>query len=161
MLEHFEDDAKYTQKSIELEPDDFYHWGNLGDAYHMMPGQSAKAIAAYQQAIRLAEAQLKINPKDPNMLSYVAHYYSRTNDPATAKKYLAKALALPTEDPEVLLNATLVFLDSGERDKAFVWLQKTANAGYTREQLLANPDLKGLHSDPRFDRLAKDAKSYQ
>jgi serine/threonine protein kinase/tetratricopeptide (TPR) repeat protein len=160
-LEHFEDDAKYTQKAIDLDPNNFYHWGNLGDAYHMIPGQSAKADAAYQQAIHLAESQLKINSKDPNMLSYVAHYYSRTNDHARAKQYLEKALGSPTEDPEVFLNASLVHLESGERDQAFVWLQKTVNSGYTREQLLANPDLKGLHSDPQFSRLAKDAKSYQ
>jgi serine/threonine protein kinase/tetratricopeptide (TPR) repeat protein len=160
-LEHFEEDVKYLQKAIDLAPSDFYHWGNLGDAYHMMPGQSPKATAAYLQAIRLAEAQLKINPKDPSVLSYVAHYYSRTNDPASAKKYLEKALALPTEDTEVFLNATLVYLDSAERDQAFVWLQKAVKAGYTREQLLANPDLKSLHSDPQFSRLAKDARSYQ
>jgi tetratricopeptide (TPR) repeat protein len=127
----------------------------------MIPGQSAKANAAYQQAIHLAESQLKINSKDPNMLSYVAHYYSRTNDHARAKQYLEKALGSPTEDPEVFLNASLVYLESGERDQAFVWLQKTVNSGYTREQLLANPDLKGLHSDPQFSRLAKDAKSYR
>ena len=127
----------------------------------MIPGQSAKAAAAYQQAIRVGETQLKINPNDPTPLSYLAHYYSRTNDPARAKQYVERALKTPTQDPDVLLNACLVYLDSGERDQAFIWLQKTVNAGYTREQLLANPDLKGLHSDPRFDRLAKDAKSYQ
>jgi serine/threonine protein kinase/tetratricopeptide (TPR) repeat protein len=160
-LGHFEDDVKYLQKAIDLQPNDFYHWGNLGDAYHMMPAKTAKATAAYQQAIRLAEGQLKINPKDPNVLSYVAHYYSRTNEPALARQYLEKALALPTEDTDVFLNAALVYLDSSERDQAFVWLRKNVNVGYTREQLLANPDLKDLHSDPRFDRLSKDAKSYQ
>ncbi|MGD0403083.1 MAG: protein kinase [Candidatus Acidiferrales bacterium] len=160
-LGRFEEDAKYTQKAIELAPDQFYHWGNLGDAYYMIPGQSTQAAAAYQQAIHLAEDQLKINPKDPNVLSYVAHYYSRMHDPVRAKQYLEQALKAPTQDPEVFLNACLVYLDSGGRDEAFVWLQKTVNAGYTREQLIANPDLKGLHSDPRFDLLVRDAKSYQ
>jgi eukaryotic-like serine/threonine-protein kinase len=161
MLGRFEEDAESTQKAIDLAPGKYDNWGNLGDAYHMIPGQSAKAVAAYEQAIHLGEAQLKINPNDPTALSYLAHYYSRTNDPARAKQYVEKALKTPTQDPDVLLNACLVYLDSGDRDQAFVWLQKTVNAGYTREQLLANPDLKGLHSDPRFEHLAKDAKSYQ
>jgi serine/threonine protein kinase/tetratricopeptide (TPR) repeat protein len=161
MLGRFEQDAEYTRKAIDLAPGKYDNWGNLGDAYLMIPGQSAKAVAAYQQAIHLGEAQLKINPNDPTALSYLAHYYSRTNDSARAKEYVEKALKTPTQDPDVLLNACLVYLDSGERDEAFILLQKTVNAGYTREQLLANPDLKGLHSDPRFDGLAKDAKSYQ
>jgi serine/threonine protein kinase/Tfp pilus assembly protein PilF len=161
VLGRFEEDAEYTQKATDLQPNKYDNWGNLGDAYYMLPGQSAKAAAAYQQAIRLGETRLKINPKDPSTLSYVAHYYSRTNDSARAKQYLERALKTSTQDPDVLLNACLVYLDSGDRDQAFVWLQKAVNAGYTREQLLANPDLKALHPDPRFDRLTKDAKSYQ
>jgi len=34
-------------------------------------------------------------------------------------------------------------------------------AGYPRESLLANPELKSLRSDAEFDRIAKEAKSYQ
>jgi len=40
-------------------------------------------------------------------------------------------------------------------------LQKAVSAGYPREQLLANPELKSLHSDPEFERSVKEAKSYQ
>jgi eukaryotic-like serine/threonine-protein kinase len=63
-LERFEEDAQFSQKAIDRNPDKFDYWGNLADAYRMIPAQSSKAAAAYVQAIRLAEAQLKVNPND-------------------------------------------------------------------------------------------------
>ena len=160
-LGFYDEDAKYNQGAVGLRPTKYDYWGNLADAYHMMPGHASDAAADYQQAIHLAEDQLKINPNDSDLLSSLAHYYSRTNDPAHARKYLEKALNADPQNVDVLLIACLVHLDAGERREALQSLQKAVSAGYPREQLLANPELKSLHSDPEFERLAKEAKSYQ
>jgi tetratricopeptide (TPR) repeat protein len=159
-LGRFEEDAEYCRKAIDLSPEKYDYWGNLGDAYRMIPSESNKAVEAYQQAIRLAEAQLKVNSNDAEMLSYVALYYARTNEPTHARKYLERALKASPQNVDVLRNACLVHLEAGERQEALIWLQKAASAGYAREQLLANPELKSLHSDPQFDHLVKEAKSY-
>jgi tetratricopeptide (TPR) repeat protein len=127
----------------------------------MMPGKSSESAAAYQKAIQLAEAQLKVNPIDSDVLSSLALYYARTHDSAQARKYLEKALKQKPDDVDILRIASLVNLERGDREEAIFWLQKAVAAGYAREQLLANPELSSLHSDPRFDRLAKEAKSYQ
>ncbi len=161
LLGRFDDAAAYYRRAIELSPEEYAYRGNLADAYRMIPGDSSKAAEAYQQAIHLAEDQLKINPKDADALSYLAAYYSRTNDPARAQNYLEKALKANPQDFDVPLNACLVHLEAGERQEALLWLQKAVIAGYTKEQLLANPELTSLHSDPQFDRIAKQAKSYQ
>jgi Tfp pilus assembly protein PilF len=105
--------------------------------------------------------QLKINPNDPDVLSSLATYYARTNDPVRARDYLEKALKQKPDDVDVLRIASLVYLEAGNRDEAMRWLQKAVAAGYAKEQLLANPELKSLHSHPQFERLAKEAKSYQ
>jgi hypothetical protein len=65
------------------------------------------------------------------------------------------------DDVDILRIACLVYLDAGQRQEALRWLQKAVAAGYAKEQLLANPELSSLHSDPQFERLAKEAKSYQ
>jgi len=160
-LGFFDEDVTYCQEIVKLKPLRYDYWGNLADAYHMIPGDSSQAAAAYQQAIHLAEIQLKINPNDADVLSSLAHYCSRTNDPARARKYLEKALKSDPQNVEVLLIACLLHLDAGERHEALLWLQKAVSAGYVKEQLVANPDLKSLHGDPEFERLAKEAKSYQ
>jgi len=127
----------------------------------MIPGNASKAAADYMQAIHLAEIQLKINPNDADVLGSLAHYYSRTNETPRARKYLEKALKADPQNVDVLLIACLVHLEAGERQEALLYLQKAVTAGYGKEQLLANPELGSLHSDPQFDRIAREAKSYQ
>lgn len=160
-LGHFEEDVAYCRKALEISPEKYDYWGNLADGYRMIPGQSTNAAAAYKQAIHFAEAQLKINPVDSDVLSSLATYYARSNDPVRARSYLEKALKQKPDDVDVLRIASLVYLEEGNRPEALHWLQKAVAAGYAREQLLANPELTSLHSDPQFDRLAKEAKSYQ
>jgi eukaryotic-like serine/threonine-protein kinase len=156
-LGRFADDVTYCKKAIELRPQKYDLWGNLGDAYRMMPGESSQAAAAYRKAIELAEAQLKVNPVDSDVLSSLAQYYGRTHDSAKADKYLDKALKERPQDVDILRVACLVRLDEGNRSEALLWLEKAVKAGYTREQLVANPELASLHSDPRFDDLVREA----
>ena len=160
-LGRFEEDAQFSQKAIDRSPEKFDYWGNLADAYRMIPAQSSKAAEAYVQAIRLAEAQLKINPNDSDLLSALAQYYSRTNNPENARRYLNRAMKAGPQNVDVLRVACLIHLETGERQEALAWLRKAVIAGYPREQLLANPELRSLHSDPEFNRLAKEAISYQ
>ncbi|HXX45542.1 MAG TPA: tetratricopeptide repeat protein [Candidatus Acidoferrales bacterium] len=160
-LGHFDEDVTYYTKAVELGSQTYTVWGNLADGYRMIPGDDSKATEAYRQAIHLAEVQLTINPNNADALSSLAEYLARTHDPAAARRYLDRALKLQPQDVDVLFDACLVHLEAGEREAALTWLQKAIAAGYSRQQLLANPELVSLHSDPRFDRLAKQAKSYQ
>ena len=160
-LGHFDEDVAYCKKALDVMPQKYDYWGNLADGYRMIPGQSSNAAAAYQKAIHLAEMQLKVNPFDADVLSSLATYYARTNEPERARKYLESALREKPEDVDILRIACLVYLEAGNRREAMRWLQKAVAAGYPREQFLANPELNSLHSDPQFDRLAKEAKSYQ
>ncbi len=160
-LGYYDEDAMYSQRAVDLSPKRYDYWGNLADAYKMIPGDMSKAAAAYQQAIQLAENQLEINPNDGDVLSSLAHYYARTNNPVRARKYLGESLKADPQNVDMLLIASLIDLETGKSQSALVWLERAVKAGYPREQLVANPDLKSLHSDPRFERLAKNAKSYQ
>ena len=157
-LGRFEEDADYCRKAIELKSQNYAYWGDLGDALHMIPAQSSKAAEAYHEAIRLGEIQLGINSNDSDVLSSLALYYARTNDTKRARAYIDEALKLNSTDVDTLRIAALIDLENGDRRKAFQWLEKAVDSGYTREQLLANPELTSLHSDPDFTRLAKRAK---
>lgn len=160
-LRNFAEGVTYSTKAIDLAPQKYDYWGNLADAYRMIPGKSAQSARAYRNAIHLAEAQLSINPINADVLSSLALYYARTNNLSQAKKYLDGALKEKPEDVDILRIASLVHLEEGDRKGALVWLERSVKAGYTREQLVANPEFESLHSDPQFERLAKEAKSYQ
>ena len=160
-LGRFAEDAAYCQKAIELRPQDYAYRGDLGDAYRMIPAESKKATATYQEAIRLGETQLSVNPNDSDTLSSLAQYYARTGNPKRARAYIDRALKLNPTDVDILRIASVIELEAGQRQEALQWLAKAVSAGYTREQLLANPELTSLHSDPEFTRLVAQAKSYQ
>jgi serine/threonine protein kinase/tetratricopeptide (TPR) repeat protein len=160
-LGRFDEDAAYCRKAIELRPQDYAYRGDLGDAYRMIPAESNKATATYQEAIRLGETQLSVNPNDSDILSSLALYYERTGNSKRAREYVERALKLNPTDVDILRIASSIELETGERQKALQWLGKAVSAGYTREQLLANPELTSLHSDPEFTRLVGQAKSYQ
>src|SRR5215472_3783343 len=160
-LEHFEDDVNYTQKAISLRPLKYQYWGNLADAYRMIPGKSSQATEAYKRAIVLAEEQLNVNPKDVDVLSSLAINYSRTGNSAKARKYLGQILQNNPNNADVLRIASLIHLETGERQESLKWLAKAVRAGYSREQLIANPELASLRTEPEFARLVQKAVSFQ
>jgi len=160
-LGRFDDDVRNTQKAISLVPNKYDYWGNLGDAYRMMPEKTGKATEAYRRAISLATEELKINPNDADLLSYLALYYSRVGEIDQARKYLASALHLSGNDADTLRNACLIHLEAGDKKEALRWLEKSVRAGYPREQLVANPELATLRQEPEFTRLVKEAVSFK
>jgi eukaryotic-like serine/threonine-protein kinase len=153
--------VQYTQKAIALRPQKYDYWGNLADAYRMIPNEAEKAGDAYRHAISLAEKQLKVNPKDSDVLSSLALYHSRIGDAATGREYLARALQGNPSDVDILRIACLVNLEAGNKQEALRWLEKSVRAGYPREQLLANPELASLRANPEFDRLVKESVSFK
>ncbi len=54
-LGRFDDAAQMYQQALELAPEHFEVWGNLGDAYRYSKNQAELADAAYRRAIELAE----------------------------------------------------------------------------------------------------------
>jgi len=125
----------------------------------MIPGEADKAVPAYKQAVSLAEKLLVVNPSDIEVLSSLAQYHSRIGDAVAARKYLDRALQVNPNDVDNLRIACLVYLDSGQQQEAFKWLEKSVRAGYSREQLIANPELTSLRSEPEFGRLVGEAVS--
>jgi len=158
-LGRFEEDAAYCQKAIALRPKKYDYWGNLADAYRLIPSEANKAPETYQKAIDLAEEQVKTNPSDTDVLPWLALYFARVSNQQGSLSFLEKALKANPDDVDTLVNATLIHLQFGERDEALKWLKRAIAKGYTREQLLANVDLNRLHSGAEFPLLVQQAKS--
>jgi serine/threonine protein kinase/tetratricopeptide (TPR) repeat protein len=159
-LRHYQDDIGFCKKAIALRPRQYDFWGNLGDAYWMNSAHSSDALKSYRQAVVLGEARLKINPRNPNVLSFMAVYYAHLGKRQDALQFIGKAIGLGPSDSGVLYNSCLVHLLLGDRTGALEWLDRAARAGYPPGLLSADPQFDGLRADPRFRRMRNEAQTY-
>ena len=149
-LGKWEEAADAMKWATELSPHDDVMWRNLGDAYDQIPSHSADARQAYQKALDLATQQLKVNPKEPNVLSYAALYNAHLGNPEAAQDYIQRAFQVAPKDSDVLFTEALVYELTGHRDMALKAIDDAAKAGYSIEEIDKEPELGALHNDPRY-----------
>jgi serine/threonine-protein kinase len=107
----------------------------------------------YRRAIGQAEHALAVNPKDAGARSKLALFCAFAGESARARAETEKALALAPASPPILLDATLVFVQIGNQDRAMELLASALTAGTSRTDIESHPDLESLRRDGRFDAL--------
>jgi tetratricopeptide (TPR) repeat protein len=139
----FDEVIKYSQRALDLEPTSLASLVNLGIAYEYK-GLYEQAIAAYQKGL---EAQS--DSWEP--LAGLGHAYALTGRRAEAEKMLQKLQEISKQDKEVFYNLAIVYGALDDKDKAFEWLEKAADARvWSVRNLRYDPDLDVLRSDPRY-----------
>jgi len=157
-LRHFNEAARNYEKSLQLNDKDYTNWGNLGEAYYL-DTERAGARQAFRRAIELAQKDLGVNPRDPQVLKDLADYNAMINDRPDALRYLDRALKESKFDKEELYAAALVYNHLGESGRSLEWLGKALRAGYSANTMIQQPDLDNLHGDRRFQDLLKSSSS--
>jgi tetratricopeptide (TPR) repeat protein len=150
-VRNFDQAARTTQEALRVDDTDYQTWGNLGDAYYY-GGNQSPALECYKKAISLAEQRLKINPRDPDVLSDLASYWSMLGDRSRALDYLDRSL-VGKKDKELLFDAALVYNQFHETGTALEWLGKALAAGYSKSVVSKAPALDNLHDNPRYQAL--------
>jgi len=153
-LRRFDDAAKAYQEAIKLDPQQQVTWGNLGAALYY-GGKRNESMVPNRKAADLALEELKVNPRDADLLSTVAGYYSMLGDRKKALLYLSQALQYGHNDKGILLDAAGVYNQLGETGLAIEWLGKAVQAGYTKDKILSDPQFANLASNPSFQQLMK------
>jgi serine/threonine-protein kinase len=153
-LRQFENAARTYEQATKLDDLNYEVWGNLADAYYWAPGMRQLAPAAYQTAISLAQKKLQVNPRDANLLGYLAGYYAMVGDRKNSLESLDRALAIAPSNPNLLLEAAQIHNQLGEKDSAIDFLQKAIAAGISPSALRDSPNFDNLHDDLRFKQLA-------
>jgi len=150
-LRKFDQAARTTQEALKLDNSDYQTWGNLGDAYYY-GGNKPSAIESYKKAISMADQRLKINPRDTDVLSDLASYWSMLGDRTRALDYLDRSL-VGRNDKELLFEAAMVYNQLRETGTALEWLSKALAAGYSKSVVSKAPALDNLHNNPRYQAL--------
>jgi tetratricopeptide (TPR) repeat protein len=151
VLRKYDKAARGDKGAIKLDDSDYSVWGALGDSYYY-GGNKSEAAEAYKRAISLAEQRLKVNPRDADVLSDLASYWSMLGDRKRAVDYLDRSL-LGKNEKELLYQAALVYNHLHETGTALEWLNKALAAGYSKTMAGKMPDWDNLRGNPRYQAL--------
>jgi len=154
----WEDAAEAMKKATELSPNDHVLWRNLGDSYDQIPSRRAEARQAYAKALETATASLKVNPKNPVVLSGIALYQAHLGNSQQAEEFINRALEVAPKDSDTLFTSALVYELTGHRDQALKAVQAAVKAGFSLDEVEKEPELRGLQSDPRYRQWVQEEK---
>jgi tetratricopeptide (TPR) repeat protein len=136
------------KKAIDIDPSFPRTHFRLGRAYEQKKSYD-KAISELEQAVNLS-------PEDACYQGALGHVYAISGHPNEARRVLHE-LEGRIGQPYVPAYAIgLVYAGLGENDRAMGWLQRAfEDRSTSMAYLKLDPELSGLHSDPRFEALAQ------
>ncbi len=152
-LRRFDDSVTALEQACTADTKDYDPCGNLARAYYWSPSRRNQALKMYDRAIRMAEENLRVNPRDGDTLASMADYYAMLGDRPQALKYLQEALNLHADIPEYLAIAAVVHNQFGEKDEALGYLEKARAEGYSPAEIRASPEFDTLRDETRFQQL--------
>jgi serine/threonine protein kinase/tetratricopeptide (TPR) repeat protein len=152
MRKYAESAAKF-EEATKLDEKNYVMWGNLGDAYYWTPGRRSDAVNAYSTAIALGEERLRLNPRDSQLLGYLAEYYAMRGERKAALDNLEKSLHFQPKSPDLLFNAGIVYQQLGDTSRALDALEKAVTGGISPATLSDTPNFDSLRNNPRFLKL--------
>ena len=137
-------------KAIELNPNSYIAWGDLGTAYQWSGGQHEKALQAYRKAIELGELAHATSREDPMLIVALADYYASIGSSAKSLVLVRQAVALDPDSTSIQYQAGCVYEALGQRDKAIALIAEALAHGYHANEFQRNPELSKLRADPAF-----------
>jgi serine/threonine-protein kinase len=162
------DEKKYQQaasmyeKVVVLNSKDYRIWGYLAECYYLIPNEKEKSIDANKHALSLAELQLQINPKDPDIISSMAFCYAMLGDLNKSKSMLNELKNLQITNSQTYLNIGMIYEKFfRERETALTWIKKALEGGISVNEIENASELNDLIKDNRFMNLITEVKKKQ
>jgi len=152
-LRRYADAARAYEQAVKLDDRNYVLWGNLAEAYYWSPGEREKSADAYRKALPLAQAQLRVNPRDASAMGQMAMDSAMLGRGKEADEYLRQALALAPGDPDLQLKAALIGSYFNRRDQAIAWLSGALGAGLSPNLVRNHPGFDNLRSNTQYQRI--------
>ena len=136
------------KKAIEIDPNFPRTHFRLGEVYEQR-SQYAMAIPEFEKAVNLSGG-------DPYYEGSLGHAYGAAGKWDQARRVLQKLHTHVANQYVPPYALGLVYIGIGDKDQAFLWLNKAAEDRSTSMVFLrSDPELTSLHSDPRFAQLSQ------
>ena len=104
--------AGLYRRAADLNPNDFYYLGNLGDALEAETATAAQARQAYADAAELAQRFVDAKPDDARALAVLGWYRAQLGQRDASLRLLQQADALGREPGEVAILKAQALADS-------------------------------------------------
>ncbi len=138
------------QKTLELDPNPPPIRQFLPAAYEQK-GMYADAIAGFKKATPLGAGS-----EWSYLMAGLGHVYAVSGQKDEARKVLDELKQLSGQQYVPATSIALVYAGLGEKDQAFVWLEKgLAERSFQMQWLKVEPRWDNLRSDPRFTDLVR------
>lgn len=137
---------------VKLRPNEPINHRTLGDAYRRL-GFQQKAAEAYERAVALSRAQLKVNPTDAGMVAQLAVSLAKLGHTVEAEDAIGKAVSLAPTDSTVRLREAVVYAEIGKRREALAALEAALKHGYGTARVADDEDLAPIRDSAEFKAL--------
>jgi adenylate cyclase len=148
----FQQAAKLYREATEVR-EDYASSFFLAQSLEAM-GEEEEAREAYQEAVRVVERYMDLNPDDPRAATMRAVALSRVGRTEEGLHWAERALSLDPADAGVRYNAACLFSVAGRTDRALECLEEAVEVGFGNPDWLArDPDLDNIRDEPQFQAL--------
>lgn len=149
-LHRYSEAAQIYARAVALHPRSHVIYGNLGEAYAQVEGRQQESRDAYTQALKLAEEQLAVNPRDAKLRLNAALYAARLGQREKAEAYRKAGLKSSARDPQALHGSALVFAELHQDRQALSELSRALHAGLSRSEITNNPTWQRFSDQPEY-----------
>jgi tetratricopeptide (TPR) repeat protein/TolB-like protein len=145
-LRRYQDAAAALQSGIDLNPNIYALWGNLGTIYRHLPGNEQKAQDAFRKAIELANKSLEVLKSDNNAHANLAEYWAKLG---VREKALAQINLIPEAARGPYMDRIVLAYElTGNRKRAIAAVKSLKPGDAALVFLKSDPDLESLWKDP-------------
>ena len=151
-LGRFRESAQHHRQAVAGTPDAPEAWLALGDALYFA-GERSLASEAFEEAARLAQAQMAIDPSDPATLTTLGWAQAMLGNLDDASEILEEALSVAPDDPYSHYYLALLLARQDRPEDALMSIASAIDTGYSQAMLRAEPYLAELTDSPGFLQL--------
>jgi eukaryotic-like serine/threonine-protein kinase len=155
----YEEAAEAYERAANMRRTNYAIFGNVAEAYAQVKGKQQESRDNYSQALKLAEQQLDVNPKDGPVLLDAAVYAATLGEPSKAENYRQRGLKLAARDPEVRLHSAQVLAQFHKDKPAIAELRQALKAGLSPTEISNNPVWERFAAYPEYTGMMARAKN--
>jgi serine/threonine-protein kinase len=148
-FEHrFKEAVAALETAIDLDPQTYRYWGNLGIYAKWSPGDEAKSEPALRKAIELAMKVEQNVKSDLSVHANLAEYHARLKESKTALEEIDHIP--PASRAPFTARLAIVYELTGHRDRAIRVIRENLKSPDTLNQIKDDPDLASVWRDGKF-----------
>ena len=152
---HFDEAANRYETAVHQKDAEYWQWGNLAEAYALLPADAARVQPAYLKAAEMVSEALRVNPRDEEAIHYASLYQAMLGNREASLALLRRIPAGSPIDPELRSTAAKIYYRLGMTDQALSELEKAVSGGYSRAWVRDDPAFTGLASTSQYQRIVQ------